>query len=134
MRHLGWVCAAALLSLACAARAACGDDLAGAQRVESGRYTVAYRAVPAPTVGNHFALELAVCPRGGAPAAESLGVDARMPEHGHGMNYRAAVKRLGADRFRAEGLMFHMPGRWQLVIDVRSGQTSERLTHDIVLR
>lgn len=134
MKRAARACAVAALGLGATAHAAsCGEDLAGAQRVKAARYTVAYRASPPPAVGQHFALELAVCPRAGAPTADGLGVDARMPEHGHGMNYRATVKSLGPDRFRAEGLMFHMPGRWQLVIDVRSGPTSERVTHDILL-
>lgn len=56
-----------------------------------------------------------------------------MPAHGHGMNYKATVKRVGEGAFRADGLMFHMPGRWQLIIDVRAGSTTERLAYDLVL-
>lgn len=135
MRHTARLCAAAVLLLCAAAHAvACGEDLAGAQRAESAHYTIAFRPEPAPAVGRHFALEFAVCPRSDAPAADALDVDARMPEHGHGMNYRAKVHPVGAGRFRAEGLMFHMPGRWLLVLDVRSGQRSERVTHDVVLQ
>jgi hypothetical protein len=37
-------------------------------------------------------------------------------------------------RYRVEGLVLHMPGRWELSFDVRAGEESERLTHDIVLK
>ena len=33
-----------------------------------------------------------------------------------------AVKALGQGLYRAEGLMFHMPGRWELVFELRDGQ------------
>jgi cytochrome c peroxidase len=43
-----------------------------------------------------------------------------MPEHRHGMNYAPEVKPLGPGRWRAEGLMFHMPGKWEFVFEVRA--------------
>jgi hypothetical protein len=33
----------------------------------------------------------------------------------------------------AEGLLFHMPGRWQLVFDVEHAGRTERLVTDVVL-
>jgi len=33
----------------------------------------------------------------------------------------------------AEGLLFHMPGRWQLLFDVERGGRTERLEADVVL-
>jgi hypothetical protein len=103
-------------------------------RVESARYVVVFRTRPAPiAVGEHFALEATVCPRAGAPPATGLRVDAHMPEHRHGMNYRASVSgRDGA--YVAEGLLFHMPGRWQLLFDVEVGGRSERLVGDVELQ
>jgi hypothetical protein len=56
-----------------------------------------------------------------------------MPEHRHGMNYRASVAPQGGGRFLAAGLLFHMPGRWQLVFDVQSGQQTERLVKDVIV-
>ncbi len=50
------------------------------------------------------------------------------------MNYRASIKSNGDGRFRAEGMLFHMPGRWEITFDVRAGEESERLTHDIILK
>ena len=72
-------------------------------------------------------------PEAGRSPGTGLSVDATMPAHGHGMNYKAAVREVGEGRYRAEGLLFHMPGRWQLVFDVRTADKGERVTHDLSL-
>jgi hypothetical protein len=127
--------ALAALALPFAAAAAdCGADLKGAQKVESARYVVAYRTQPGKIViGKHFAMDLAICPKGSNPAADGVQINAQMPEHGHGMNYTPTVKPAGAGRFHAEGLMFHMHGRWELTFDVKSGGKTERATHNLTL-
>ena len=71
--------------------------------------------------------------QGGQPAPESLRVDAYMPEHKHGMNYRTTVKPAEGGRYQAEGFMFHMPGRWDFIFEVRSGGKTDRVTRSIVL-
>ena len=112
----------------------CGDDLRGAQRLESGHYVLAYRTLPPkPVIGKHFAVEMVACPKADALAPAGVAVDAYMPEHGHGMNYKAAVKPTGKARYRADGLMFHMPGRWDLIFDLQGTGNTERLTRSIVL-
>ncbi len=127
--------AALMMSTGVRAQApACGADLAGAQRAESAHYTVAYRTSPAKiAVAGHFSMEIAVCAKAGAPLPDALRIDARMPEHGHGMNYTVTVTPRGRGRFKAAGLMFHMPGRWELVFEVRSGDAPERVIHNITL-
>jgi hypothetical protein len=107
-----------------------GCELPGgeARRIESPLHVVLYRMQPAPRVGEHFALEFAVC-----PAPEVVRVDATMPEHRHGMNYRPTVTAQGGGRYRAEGLMFHMAGRWELVFEVRAGGATERLAQSLRL-
>jgi hypothetical protein len=84
------------------------------------------------TAGKHFAIGIQVCP------ADALltRVDATMPEHQHGMNYRPSIQRVGDakdGRWRAEGLMFHMPGRWELRLDVASAGRTEKLTDTVTL-
>jgi hypothetical protein len=63
--------------------------------------------------GRHFALDVVVCARAGAALPVALRVDADMPAHRHGMNYRPTVRALGDGRYRADGLMLHMAGRWR---------------------
>ena len=53
------------------------------------------------------------------------------PAHRHGMNYRPSISALGGGRFRAEGLLFHMPGRWELVFELRADGKTERAAHPV---
>jgi hypothetical protein len=128
------VVAASLIAASAPAAAVCGAQLRGAHRIESANYTVAYRTQPAKVaVGKHFTIDAIACGKGGVADPAALAVDAFMPDHGHGMNYKAAVTKIAAGQFRAEGLMFHMPGRWELYFDVPMQGKPERLVHSIVL-
>jgi hypothetical protein len=130
------VAAAAALSAAAAASPACEPELAGAglERIESKGYVLAFRTDPRNLVpGKHFALDIAVCARPGAAAPALAKVDAHMPEHRHGMNYAPSITRRGPLRWRAEGLLLHMPGRWEWVFELRAGDAIERLTHSRTL-
>ncbi len=120
--------AQALIAVVALCGAAHGCELPAGARVESAGFALSYRTLPARiALGEHFALEYAVCPRPGAAMPATVSVDAWMPEHRHGMNYRASVTSLGGGRFRAEGLLFHMPGRWEFVFELGG----ERLTHSV---
>ena len=56
-----------------------------------------------------------------------------MPEHGHGMNRVPKVAPRPDGGFHAEGLLFHMPGRWELYFDVTQGAVTERAQTDVFL-
>jgi len=122
-------------SLCCGTGAAqsCGDALPQPRRtIESDGYTIAYTTTPARIpVDAHFVVDMEVCPRAGVKSPESIRVDANMPAQRHVMNYRAEVTEKGEQSYRAEGLLFHMPGRWDLTFDVASGGSTERLTDAI---
>jgi len=81
------------------------------------------------SVAKHFKVDIAACSKAGGAPPEALRIDATMPEHRHGMNYAPSVKKLGPGRWQAEGLMFHMPGRWELVFTL----DGERLTSSLSL-
>jgi len=120
----------ACLLLCAGTAAACGEALPGTTRTIEGKgYVVVFTTVPDPiAVGEHFALDFAVCPRAQGEAPRSVRVDAGMPEHRHGMNYRPVVTARSAGAYRADGLMFHMPGRWDVVFDIAGSGGTERLT------
>jgi hypothetical protein len=106
----------------------------GGARIEGREHVVVFRTrPPRVAVGEFFSVEAMVCLRGSRLAPTALRVDAVMPEHRHGMNYRATVSAQGQGRYVAEGLLFHMPGRWQLLFDVATGSRTERLVSDLVL-
>lgn len=113
-------------------------EMVGGTRLSGSRVDVVYRVEPAPIkLGTHFAVVLLVCPHTGVTAPASVVVDASMPEHRHGMNYKPSVKfeyggRQGF-RYRAEGMMFHMGGSWELKIEVRAGGATDRLTRRITV-
>jgi YtkA-like len=119
----------ALLAGGAHAAAPCGSTLPGDKRLlENARYQVAYRTEPQTVpVGTHFVVDFAVCPRGKAAAPTAVRVDANMPDHRHGMNYRPQVTTIGPGVYRAEGLLFHMPGRWDLTFDIVAGNATQRL-------
>jgi hypothetical protein len=125
--------AAFVLALAMAAPPvlACTPALEGARALQSASYGLAFRPVPAPIPsGRHFVLEIAVCAKDGAALPALSKVDATMPAHRHGMNYRPSITARPDGRFRVEGLMFHMPGRWELVFELTRAGATERLTAD----
>ncbi len=96
------------------------------------RLLAAPRPWPVP-VGQHVALDILLCAAPGSPLPQGLQVDAEMPAHRHGMNYRATVRPLGGGRFVAEGLLFHMPGRWRLLFDVGDARQPLRLATDLTI-
>lgn len=117
-----------------AAATACGEEFGVPQRLEGDRYVVAYVTVPAPIVaGEHFAVDFVLCPRAGTATPDSVRVDAMMPEHRHGMNYRPEIVAAKNGRYRAVGLLFHMSGRWDLTFDLTDATGTERLTATLQL-
>jgi hypothetical protein len=100
-------------------------------RLTSKDVILVFRTVPESIeVGRSFSVEVFVC---ATPPAQGLRVDAQMPDHRHGMNYRPTIEATGDGRYLAEGLVFHMPGRWQLLFDVQRGGRTEQLATDILL-
>ena len=126
--------ALAALAVAVLPAWACGGSLgATTKRIESAQWLLVYRSTPEPIpVGRHFVLDIELCPRAGAALPVELRVDAQMPEHRHGMNYRPSIVSPRAGLYRAEGLMFHMPGRWELVFELRDPKAPpQRLVQSI---
>ena len=117
-----------------------GADNTAAGRLRSGLIAgpgvdIAWRAKPQPiAVGTPFSVEFEVCPRSASTTIDRLQVDAWMPEHQHGMNYRPSVTGRPATLMRADGLVFHMPGRWQLVFEMQADGRPLRLTQDLTVR
>jgi hypothetical protein len=67
-------------------------------------------------------------------AAEvELAVDAEMPLHRHGMTTRPVVAREPDGGFTVRGLLLHMPGEWQLYLDVTRGGVTERAQVTVTL-
>lgn len=93
-----------------------------------GAWRVQYRTIPDPIpLNDEFALELAVFDADGVHAPDvGVGVDAAMPHHRHGMLQVPTVERRADGTFLAQGLLFHMPGYWELYFDVTVDGVTER--------
>lgn len=134
-----------LIALAVAAMdgmayAGCPPQAADGTMIRKGELMLAWRPVvkaepdAKPTripMAKHFALEVQLCGKDGASNLQLGKADATMPDHRHGMNYRPVIKPLGDGRFRVEGMMFHMAGRWELAFELHTGKEVTRLTHDV---
>jgi hypothetical protein len=108
----------------------CPAAEAGAALIEQPGLRASWRAEPAVAVSRPFALRIALCPA----RAELLRVDATMPEHRHGMNYRPRLQPSGPGAWTADGLVWHMPGRWELLLVVRLDGAEQRLVQSVTLR
>jgi hypothetical protein len=55
--------------------------------------------------------------------ADSALIDSWMPHHRHGMNVAPRIAELGPGRWRAEGMLMHMSGLWEIDVDlIREGR------------
>lgn len=124
-----WMGLLLLASAVAQARGGCPAAGPGVQVVREGPVEVQWRALPALTVGKPFAMDITVCPA----AAELLRIDASMPEHRHGMNYRPSLTPQGPGHWRAEGLLWHMSGRWELRLDLKHAGQELRVRQSVTL-
>ncbi|HLY07706.1 MAG TPA: hypothetical protein VKW04_00245 [Planctomycetota bacterium] len=109
----------------------------GRRRLESngGRYWVELETSPAGIAVNQpFDVSVLVTPKSAPSGTLDVMVDARMPAHFHGMNRTAKITRGSGNSWKAEGLVFHMPGRWELYVDVSDGGVTERAQLDVDLK
>lgn len=100
-------------------------------------YRIEFSAEPSP-IGTSapFLLHVNVTRAStGEPVGDesSLVVDAAMPEHRHGMNTQPRVSRVGRGQFDVEGMILHMPGRWEIYFDVTEGAVTRRATLQLEL-
>lgn len=130
MKRTGAVLAVALVAaspaFACALQPADGTTVAGAHA------SVAWRTANGAALATARPLELlvTVCPAG----TRLVRVDATMPEHRHGMNYRPTLTEAGEGRWRVQGMLLHMAGRWELRFDTESPAGRDSLRSSVTLR
>jgi hypothetical protein len=111
----------------------------GASRITSnaGGYEVVF-AIMAPKVplNEPFEIQACVTVKAGSPIdAKNLviSVDAAMPQHQHGMNTKPRIEQTGDGCIHAEGMLFHMVGRWELYFDITRNGITERAQTEIML-
>ena len=124
------LCFGAATAWALHASAACALVPADGALLGNGPVQLAWRAEPGPVqTGKPFTVLIRLCP---ADAVLTT-VDAHMPEHRHGMNYRPTLQAQGGGRWRAQGLLWHMAGRWELRFDVLQAGQAHTLRQSVEL-
>ncbi len=117
-------------STASAANTACPLAASAPARTEAGPVQISWTTTPNPVqVGEPILMRLTLCPAD----AKLERVDAVMPEHRHGMNYKATFASLGDGVWEVKGMVWHMSGRWELRVDARLGEKTQRITQSITL-
>ena len=102
---------------------------------EDQAYELALETIPAPiAVSKPFAVKLQICRKEGTAYTGRVDVDAVMPAHRHGMNYKPALETGSDGVITGSGFVFHMPGRWQFQVRLSEGDQISRLTADYLLK
>lgn len=126
------VLTATLFMAAAPAALACTDLPAQARQIQGSHFRLVVIPEPAPIPLNApFALEIKLCDARIAELSRLAAVDAWMPAHRHGMNYKTTLTKRDWGHYRAEGLLLHMPGEWEFVFDFAGPDKPERLTFRI---
>lgn len=106
------------------------NSLKGAGEV----YVASVTTIPAQVlVGKPFSVRVSVCSKKGRPFLGDLKINAMMPMHKHGMNYKPSVQKISDGKFEIKGFVFHMPGKWQYKIDLKQGDSSDKVLIDYKL-
>jgi hypothetical protein len=127
-----------LVAIALGLLAACGGGSPAGRSVVSngGTYTVTFETTPATIPMNEpFTVVFKVASKSGdSVEGARLEIDARMPAHGHGMNRAPKLSKTPDGSTRADGMLFHMPGHWEMYFDITQGGRSERAQVDVDLK
>jgi hypothetical protein len=65
--------------------------------------------------------------------ADDIGlvVSGEMPGHHHGLTEAPLATRISSSAFTVDGLNLHMPGPWEIYLDLMHGRTVERAQFDV---
>lgn len=104
---------------------------------ERGSYAISYDTSPSPIPMNKpFEMNVTVSGKGPGNRTRKLDleVDAGMRQHNHGMYVAPKVESLGDGRFKVRGMLFHMPGEWQISFVVKRGIMREKAEQEVTIK
>ncbi len=103
-------------------------------KTERGSFTVTIQPTGGGiTLNKHFSLNITLTPDEGASVPTSVSATADMPSHGHGMNTAPETIHEGGQRYRANGMLFHMAGDWSIMVEITAGAKIERAFFPITI-
>ena len=100
-----------------------GDAVGGPSTgtTDGGTYAIEFETEPSPIpLSEDFVMRTRVSDSRGVWIDEaSVVVNADMPTHGHGMNTIPITTFVGDGWYETTGMLFHMPGSWQITFDIQ---------------
>jgi hypothetical protein len=84
-------------------------------------------------ISEPFEIDIFVC-ADRQPEAGNMKLDATMPAHKHGMNYKPEIQQVANNIYRGSGMFFHMPGEWQISVELLSGDKAQRFVLKVPAR
>jgi len=104
--------------------------------VENDQYTAVIKNLEPVKVSEPLTVLVTVC--GEVSAIDEFTLDASMPVHGHGTNYQPNIKKVESESdyalYQVEGIVLHMPGKWQWDMEIGSTSGKQTLNHEFVVQ
>lgn len=104
--------------------------------LEGERYKVVLRTDETMEVSKPGTVHAVVC--GEVSNISEFNLDASMPMHGHGTNYTPTVSVVeqseNSTNYSVDGVVLHMPGKWQWEVEIIDPKGSELLEQEFVLK
>ena len=94
---------------------ACGEGVPMVAETPSALSVHATVPDPLP-LAQPFRMQIQFCGDSTVPL-ERVTVDATMPAHQHGMNFRVDLAEAERNRFEVSNVVFHMPGLWEIRVE-----------------
>ena len=121
-----------VLTAGCGDAASDGPDARdGAVVSEQGLYEAHITPDPAEPQTGDNELTIHLMDRDGADVeGADLGVEPWMPAHGHGSPETPVVEELGGGTYVVTNVVYSMPGHWEIRIEIKNGDVSDRMVVD----
>jgi len=84
-------------------------------------------------LGQPFDVELMTCVENSV-SIKRVTVNATMPQHNHGMNYAPEITTISDNRYRASGMLFHMPGKWHITVEAHGANNIHRFALELSVK
>lgn len=93
---------------------------------------LAFAQMDTPPLSEPFTMTITFCDAG--RQVKALTFDALMPAHRHGMNFHVDVDHSSDNRFVVSNIVFHMPGLWEIEVEVETIGQSYGYSAEVLLR
>jgi hypothetical protein len=132
-----FACLTLIASLACASAATAGGSPTVTVKVKSKKllFTAAITHPATLPVEQLHSWTVRLSDRKHAPVTHArIKVSGDMPEHGHGLPTMPVAVNRGRGVYQLQGMMFQMPGRWYVQLDVRTATRHDTIRIAFTIR